>query len=607
MRRLCHAMIALTAGAGALALGGCGGSSAAGPTVLLDNAALSAAAANPVTVSPLPGTPDASPQTQISFLGGPGTRVADVRVVGSRSGVHAGVLRAYSTGTGESFVPTTPFVPGEQVTVTARASPGAGSPRNARSTFTIAQLVPVAQKQWPSDGGDAAAVQRYSSAPSLTPSTVKIITAAGLGASPGELFLAPYQGQGTPGPMIVAQNGRLVWFHPLPSGERAANFGVQQYRGAPALVWWQGRILELGFGQGEDVIYDASYRPVTTIRAGNGLQADLHTIRITPQGTAWIDAYEPIHLNLAAAGGERDGVLSDSLIQEIDIRTGLVMWEWHALGHIPFGDSRNPAPASSYPWDYAHVNSVDPGPAADVLLSFRNTWSADDVDIHTGGFRWMIGGTHSTFKMGSGATFYWQHDALFQPGGQVSLFDNGSNPPLEKQSRGLLLAPSTSTGEVSLVRQFVNPARTLLASSQGSTRRLPGGNWLVGYGGLPDFTEFDPTGTRVLLDGTLGPGVESFTTTLSPWSGTPTAAPSVVAAADAAGGLTVAMSWNGATRVASWRVLAGPSPAALAPVATVASAGFQTEAAVAAAGPYLAVQALDARGAVIGVSPTTQA
>jgi hypothetical protein len=28
-------------------------------------------------------------------------------------------------------------------------------------------------------------------------------------------------------------------------------------------------------------------------------------------------------------------VLTDSVVQQIDIKTGLVMWEWHALGHIP--------------------------------------------------------------------------------------------------------------------------------------------------------------------------------------------------------------------------------------------------------------------------------
>jgi hypothetical protein len=240
-----------------------------------------------------------------------------------------------------------------------------------------------------------------------------------------------------------------------------------------------------------------------------------------------------------------------------------------------------------------------------VLLSFRNTWSLDDVDIHSGGFRWQLGGPRSSFRLAPGVTFYWQHDAAFQPGGLISLFDNGSTPPREKQSRGLLLKPDLATRTVTLVKQFINPSRRLLASSQGSTRALPGGNWLLGYGGLPDFTEFDASG-QVLLDGRLGHNVQNFATTLAPWSGQPTGAPSAVAS-PRPGGVSVAVSWNGATQVASWRVLAGASAAAPAPAATAPRAGFETTIAVPSAGPYFLVQALDAAGTVIGTSPTIKA
>ena len=71
------------------------------------------------------------------------------------------------------------------------------------------------------------------------------------------------------------------------------------------------------------------------MHAGNGLQADLHEFDLTPQGTALISAYEPIHWNLSSIGGPSDGLLNDCVVQEIDVRTGLVMFEWHALGHVP--------------------------------------------------------------------------------------------------------------------------------------------------------------------------------------------------------------------------------------------------------------------------------
>jgi Arylsulfotransferase (ASST) len=587
------ALAALLTAAG---LGACGGSSQATSATLGGPAARPAAGT--VAVSPQPGTPDASPTTQISFLGGAGTQVSDVRVSGSRTGAHTGVLRAYSTGTGESFLPSRPFRPGERVTVHAVAG---GAP--VGTSFTIAHEAPVSQKQFPLKPGDASAVQHYSSAPSLTPSTVRITTPAKPGAAPGDLFLAPYQGKGTPGPMIAEQNGGLVWFKPLPAGDSATNLQVQQYQGKPVLTWWQGRILEVGFGQGVDEIYDTSYQHVATVRAGNGYRADLHEIRLTPEGTAWIDEFEPIYMNLSRYRGRADGVLSDSVIQEIDVKTGLVMWEWHALGHISPAESNNPAPKYRYPWDYVHLNSISPGTSGDVLLSSRNTWTLYDVSISSGAIRWRLGGSHSSFHQGPGTRFYWQHDAEWQPGGLISMFDNGSDPPKEKQSRGLLLKPDAAAHTVTLVKAFVNPTKTLLASSQGNTLSLPGGDWLMGYGGLPNFTEYDSAG-HVLLDGTLGKNVQDFRTYLSPWSATPASRPALLARPGSGGATSVAVSWNGATGVASWRVLAGSSASSLAPVATAPRAGFQTTLTVHASGPLFAAQALDGSGAVLGTSAT---
>lgn len=598
------------------ALGACGGAaSSANPGAIAPAASISVAASNPVAVSPLPGTPDASPTTQISFLGGAGTEVSDVRVVGSRSGVHGGRLEGYSTGTGASFLPSRPFRAGERVTVRAQIAAAAGSPsRTASTTFAIAYQASVSESEFPHNHGDPRAVQHYLSAPALTPSTVRITVPAKQGANPGYLFLAPYQGEGSPGPMIAQQDGSLVWFHPLPPGEAATNFQVQTYQGKPVLTWWQGRILQVGFGQGEDVIYDDTYRPLAYVRAGNGYKADLHEIRLTPEGTAWIDAFDPIHMNLSSAHGSAAGILTDSVIQEVDVKTGLVMWEWHALGHIALSESLNPVSHGVYPWDYIHVNSADPGAGGDVLISARNSWTLYDVDMHSGGFRWRLGQWHSSFRLGRGTRFYWQHDAEWQPGGLISVFDNGSDPPKEKQSRGLLLGPDAATHTVSLVKAaLTNPYHTLLAESQGNLQNLAGaagdtmGNWLMGYGRLPNFTEYDPAG-RVLLDGTLGPQVQDFKTFLEPWSGHPASPPALAVRAGGAGGaVTVAASWNGATEVAAWRVLGGPATTSLTPLTSAPKGGFQTSVTLAAAPRYVAVQALNAAGAAIGQSPTIEA
>jgi Arylsulfotransferase (ASST) len=587
----------------AVAVGACGSSSTAGPIPKTVRVAdFAQAAVNPITVSPLPGTAEASPTTQISFLGGAGTTVSHVHVVGSQSGGHGGRIEAYSTGTGESFIPTRPFVTGERVSVTARVVEGA-SASTARTSFTVAFQAPVSQQEFPNNGGSTAEVQHYLSAPAITPSAVTITTPARPGATPGDFFLAPYEGTGTPGQMIVDQAGNLIWFHPAPANESSTNFQPQTYEGQTVLTWWQGRILALGFGQGEDEIYSTSYQPIARVLAGNGYKADLHQFTITPQGTAWIDAFDPVQLNLTSMGGSAHAVVNDSIVQEIDVKTGLVMWEWHALGHIPLRDSYSAMPHTSVNWDYVHVNSIDPGTDGNVLLSARGTWTVYDVNIHTGAFIWRIGGKYPSFKRAPGTFFYWQHDARWQPGGLVSVFDNGSDPAHEKQSRGLLLDPNTATHTVTLVKQFTNPNAALLASSQGDMLNLPGGNWLMGYGGLPNFTEYSASG-EVLFDATLGRHVQDFRTFLAPWTAQPKTAPAIAAQASGTTGMNVEASWNGATTVSAWKVLAGSSASSLAAVTTAAKHGFETTIAVPTHAAYVAVAALDAAGQTIATSAT---
>ena len=575
---------------------------------------LAEARANAVAVSPIPGTEDASPYTQISFLGPAGTKVANVSVVGSHSGNHSGKLRHYSTGTGESFLLNKPLTPGEQVAVHALVGFELGHPAHptapskpVTTVFTVAHQAAVSQAEFPKEPGDSKAIQHYSSAPAITPSTVSVTTPAQAGAATGDLFLAPYQGLGTPGEMISEQNGSLVWFHALPKGISSTNFRVQEYEGKPVLTWWQGRILGVGFGQGEDVIYDSSYKQIATIKAGNGYKADLHEIRLTSQGTAWIDEFDPIHMDTTPQGGVKNGILTDSVVQEIDVKTGLVTWEWHALGHIPLGDTTMHAPNSSYPWDYVHINSIDPGSSNDLLLSSRNTCALYDVNLKTGAFNWQLGGPHSTFKLGPGARTYFQHDAEFQEGGLISVFDNGATPVKEKQSRGVLLGPDFKHRTVALVRAFTNPTKALSAAAQGNTQALPGGDWLMGYGNLPNFTEYSSTGA-VLLDGTLGKGAQNFRTYLAPWTGHPSEPPAIAATRTGTTSATLSTSWNGATEVASWELLVGESPSSLSVVATVPKSGFQTSATVSlpasisATSTYVQSRALSATGAVLGSS-----
>ena len=179
---------------------------------------------------------------------------------------------------------------------------------------------------------------------------------------------------------------------------------MQQYEGKPVLTWWQDPLIAGGSRKAGEVIANSSYQTVAIVRAGNGYQPDLHEFQITPQGTALITVYDAIDCNLSAVGGPRDGAVADTLLQEIDLKTGLVMYEWHSLDHVPLRSSYASAAQASRkePFDYFHINSIDVEQDGDLLVDARNTWAAYDVDPKTGQVRWELGGKHSSFKLGPG-------------------------------------------------------------------------------------------------------------------------------------------------------------------------------------------------------------
>ena len=297
-------------------------------------------AAGALALSPLNETPDASPQTQISFLGVPASEIADVSVVGSSSGRHGGRLESYVSSPGASFLPTHSFTQGERVTARALVGPR-GHAERVSTSFTIARLSRFSP---PPTGAPAPAkagtTQSFASEPALHPPKVAITTAAAPEATPGDVFLTPTRGLGQAGPMIIDSRGGLVWYKPVPPGEVATNFQVENYKGQPVLAWWQGHVpAVLGVGFGTDEIYSSSYTPVASVSAGNGYRADLHAFQITPQGSAFITAYSLVDADLSSVGGSREGTLQDALLQEIDVATGLVMFEWHAYGHVALSDS----------------------------------------------------------------------------------------------------------------------------------------------------------------------------------------------------------------------------------------------------------------------------
>jgi hypothetical protein len=556
--------------------------------------------ARTLTISPLNGTPDASPETQISFLGVPAKEISSVSVRGSHSGSHRGRLSSYVSSAGASFLPSQPFTQGERVAVSAVVG-RRGHTHSVGTTFTVARL---SGYRPPPSGAPAPArkgtVQSFVSVPGLHPPNVAI-TAASPSASAGDIFLTPTHGLGQSGPMIIDGRGRLVWYLPVPTGQIAENLQVQSYHGQPVLVWWRGLVpAAIGVGFGQDEIYDSSYRRIATIRGGNGYRADLHDIQLSPQGSAFITAYTLVDADLRSFGGSRDGTLQDAMVQQIDVPTGLVMFEWHAYGHVDPHDSYARVSSSGRPWDFFHINSIslDPWGDGSFIVSSRNTWAAYEIDHVSGRVLWHLGGRHSSFKMGAGTGTAYQHDVRWQADHTLTIFDNGAVPRAHSQSRAVRERIDFKHRKVSLVSRYVR-VPGLLSGSQGNVQLLAGGSFFVGWGESPFFTEFNAAG-QSLFDGRLPAPGQSYRAYRFPWSASPAGAPSIAVRASATAA-TVYASWNGATAVSAWRVFAGPSTSSLAPVATAPSSGFETAIAVSAS-PLLMVQALGQTGEVLGTS-----
>jgi hypothetical protein len=369
-----------------------------------------------------------------------------------------------------------------------------------------------------------------------SPPPVTVLTHGNAGR--GDFFVSPFGGTATyaNGPEILDQNGNVVWFHAVPTGQEASDFRTQTYNGQPVLTWWQGT----GFGglaQGVDYIYNDHYQQIATVQAGNGLSADGHEFLITPQNTALILAYTTATANLTSIGGPADQTVIDGVVQEIDIKTGKVLWQWNSADHVPYSQSEQPLPASaSEPWDWFHINAVKLDTDGNLLIDARDTWTAYKVDRHSGQIIWQLGGKASANNYNivaapgqvlnkAGLITAWQHDFEAQGNGIYTFFDNESagvaNTGVDATaqfglSRAVTVKIDQRTHTATLINSFDQP-EGLTAPSQGNSQRTADGNTVVGWGSLPYFSEFAPNG-QLLYNAQFPTGVNSYRAYLLPWN-----------------------------------------------------------------------------------------
>lgn len=404
--------------------------------------------------------------------------------------------------------------------------------------------------------------------------------------------------------------GSLIW-----SGNYTEpfDFRTQTYKGQPVLTFWSGELLD-GYGRGSYYILNQSYVEIAHFqvnRFGDDM-GDIHEFSITGDDTALVPIYHAIPWNLTETGGVEDGWLFENTIQEIDIETGELVFEWNASTHVGINESYNTLPedvgrAEDSPWDYFHINSIEKDPNGDYLVSARVMDCVYKISGQDGSIIWRLGGKQSDFQLDDAAVFAFQHDASWiddKNQFQMTLFDNGPTDEIA-YSRGLLLDVNQVNMTVSLGREFANSAKTF-AQFEGSLQalQLSNGNmnYLVGYGSQPYFAELNAQG-EILLDVQFGKtnAVNSYRVYKLPWQGKPLTKPDVHWAKNES---MVYFSWNGQTDCENWGVYTANSTnsSMWRNVTTVRRTGFETTVDLTDAqlDTYIRGKAVNGSGSVLG-------
>ncbi|SNY58352.1 arylsulfotransferase family protein [Paractinoplanes atraurantiacus] len=454
----------------------------------------------------------------------------------------------------------------------------------------------------------AATTPKYSSRPDFQNIADVTITTPASGTAPGYLLFSPASGSSLWGPLMVDQAGSPVWFRQTPPPATVSiDFKVQQYRKQPVLTWWEGTIGGTGgqgVGQGEFVIADRSYREITRVRAAGTEQADQHDLIITPQDTALFWVYDPKAYDLTSIGGPKDGVLHDGVLQEIDIATGRKLFEWRSSDHVGVDESYAPLPqgdSAHLPYDYFHANSVGLAADGDLIISARHTWAVYKIDRRTGAVRWRLGGKKSDIAVDERTSFAWQHDFRQRRDGSWSVFDNGAGvTKVRDYSRGVVFTVDEDAKTTAFVAEYLHPDK-ISAPTQGNFRELADGGSFIGWGQMPHFTEHDADGS-VRLAGHIPLDNQSYRAYKAEWTAEPLDRPALGLRPDG-GNVIVSASWNGATKVASWRARWGTQPDVLTGGTIEAPrSGFETTLTVPGTPEYVVAEALDDKGTLLGVS-----
>ncbi len=542
-----------------------------------------------VRMSPQHGSQFALPATTIAFRGVNLDQLGVVIVSGAVSGPASGILREHSDGQGVSWIPDTTFFEGEEVTVSAEIP--LTTAQDGMAWFSIGNqaLRPPAKPDGDNEL-DPEVVHAFKSRPDLEPVKVDISLHDEEQTSNELIAVTPHIPGGQAGATIYDNTGQPVWHHVSTDPDSFIYcLTAQEYLGEPVLTWSEGA-KPTGYGYTHFVIADQSYEPIAYLQGGNGVNGlDVHDMVLTDYGTAWVFSYHPVWAN--DAGTQRN--VLEGVIQEIDVSTGDVWWEWHSLDHVALDESYQSHPEDpSSAWDYLHINSIEVDHEGNLLISSRTNHAVYRISTENHEVIWRLGGKKSDFALEPDAVFAVQHDARELEDGTITIFDNVASHE-EVDSRGLVFELDEESKTATLLREYHRDGG-MYSPFQANMQTLDNGNVFIGWGSGPHCSEFTHEG-EMIFDMNYQAG-HSYRGYRVDWSATPSRPIDYLLEDGANGDLTCYVSWNGATDVAEWQVVNDAEEV----VASAPKVGFETELTAIPVSAHLEVRALNGDGQVIG-------
>ncbi|HEY2297711.1 MAG TPA: arylsulfotransferase family protein [Jatrophihabitans sp.] len=428
--------------------------------------------------------------------------------------------------------------------------------------------------------------------------------------APGYIFAGPKidgpRPSGAPvGPMILDGRGRPVYFMNTQAADRATDVRVQTYHGKRVMTYWLGGTgANPGIGVGDDYIVDQHYKVLRVVHWHGTDKADQHEFNLEPDGVhALIVSYHQTTTDATRAGGPANQAVFDGVVQEVNLKTSKVDFEWHSLNHVGVANSYEALPANNTtPWDYFHINAVKVDTDGNFIISSRHTWTVYKVNRTTKKIMWSLGGKKSTFTIGRGAAFSWQHDPEPLGNNTYRIFDNAATtdagvPPTHPQSRVITIQLNLKNKTATNLGHIVYPTNNLSAPSQGNAQTLPAGHTFVDWGQQDHITEFNAH-RQMIFDAQFPTSptlYDSYRAYKSAWVGTPTWSPTAKTSTPN-GKRQIDALWNGASTVNRWRILGGASRTSLHIIGRVNWNGYDTAFRLSSYPKFVQLVAIDSHG-----------